>query len=1192
MKNSRVFFVKKVKILLMLLILVFPLISFLGNSVNRTIIDNQAIRNNAWQDIPLTDENGGPLYNYATACARTILFYDANRCGHNQGENRLNWRGDCHLNDSVTLALTDGSIVTIDLTGGYHDAGDHIKFGITQAYSASTLGWGLYEFREQFDVMGQADELLRAIKYQTDYYFKCHPEPNTFVYHVGSENDHSIWAPPELQLDKDSPRDVSYCNPDNPASDVCGSAAACLALMYLNYQSIDLEYAENCLQHAIDLYNLGKNYQGLSDGYGFYPSSSYYDDLTWGATWLYKATNDISYLDDVLVFISTLETDNNLENGIQWVNSWTHCWDVVWGGAFVVLAEITGDPLYIDVVEENLDYWSSNGMAETPGGLKYLNGWGVLRYTAAEALMALSYAKYSNNNYYRDFAASQMNYILGSNPINRCYIVGLGPNSAQHPHHRAAHGSETNSMDDPETHKHVLYGALVGGPGMDDQHNDVTSDYVQNEVTIDYNAAIVGALAGMQMFFAPEQIPEPDPEPEPEIEENYIMSKIITDDNQGIQVSCFINNHAIHPPRYDDTLSYRYFINLTGIYHLGYSIDNIIPVVYYIEGNAADVSDLQVFDDVNHIYFIELNYEGHAFYGDLEVQFGFIFRSIDNMEIFDSSYDFSRIGMTETLAKNYRIPMYRNGELLWGFEPVDDNIPPDSPTGLTAIALNPTQISLDWNDNIEMDVIKYRVYRSVVENFDPQISNLIGQCTTSQCLDENLTPLTTYYYKVTAVDYGNNEGTYSEEANARTLTPDDIPPAAPQNIIATPISAYQINLKWNDNIENDFLKYRVYRSLIDGFIPSVDNLVVETISSSYSDQRLNPETTYYYKVSAVDSSGNESPLSEQVSATTQARIIALRAQYKCGNTEDSTYDIRFEVNIYNDGDETLTLSDITFRYWFTSESLINTIQYACDYADLDNSNIIADFGTINNIDYLEIGILSTAIVASWNGGDGKTNTLPSNANIGNVQNRISCYEENFNQLDDYSFNAAMTDYMDNEQITIYYQGKLVWGIEPTTGPMSPNLNSPSDINYLEGDTGNSITWTATDDNLTTYTITRDGTHVDSGSYTSGESIIINVDGLSEGSYTYICTVSDADGNSDTDSVIVTVSPITTEWENGDVNHDNNVDIIDALLIAQYYVGSDPQPFYPEQADVNNDGNIDIVDALLVAQAYVGLIELP
>jgi hypothetical protein len=58
---------------------------------------------------------------------------------------------------------------------------------------------------------------------------------------------------------------------------------------------------------------------------------------------------------------------------------------------------------------------------------------------------------------------------------------------------------------------------------------------------------------------------------------------------------------------------------------------------------------------------------------------------------------------------------------------------------------------------------------------------------------------------------------------------------------------------------------------------------------------------------------------------------------------------------------------------------------------------------------------------------------------------------------------------------------------------------------------------------------------------------------------------------------------------GDVNGDGVIDIIDALLTAQYYVDLDPAGFIPENADTNCDGTIDIIDALLIAQYYVELI---
>lgn len=58
---------------------------------------------------------------------------------------------------------------------------------------------------------------------------------------------------------------------------------------------------------------------------------------------------------------------------------------------------------------------------------------------------------------------------------------------------------------------------------------------------------------------------------------------------------------------------------------------------------------------------------------------------------------------------------------------------------------------------------------------------------------------------------------------------------------------------------------------------------------------------------------------------------------------------------------------------------------------------------------------------------------------------------------------------------------------------------------------------------------------------------------------------------------------------GDVNNNGVIDIVDALLTAQYYVGLNPPQFIRENADVNCNGTVDIVDALLIAQYYVGLI---
>ncbi len=87
--------------------------------------------------------------------------------------------------------------------------------------------------------------------------------------------------------------------------------------------------------------------------------------------------------------------------------------------------------------------------------------------------------------------------------------------------------------------------------------------------------------------------------------------------------------------------------------------------------------------------------------------------------------------------------------------------------------------------------------------------------------------------------------------------------------------------------------------------------------------------------------------------------------------------------------------------------------------------------------------------------------------------------------------------------------------------MRPSIDSPADLTYNVGETGNSITWTPSSYNPASYEITRNGTVVDSGAW-DGSPITINVDGLDAGTYVFEITVTDVFGQSATDQVVVTV----------------------------------------------------------------------
>lgn len=426
--------------------------------------------------------------DYETAFKDSIIFYDSNKCGANVATNNVfDWRGACHTDD--------GSDIGLDLSGGYHDAGDHVKFGLPQGYTAAVLGWSLYEFKDSFDATGNTAKMLEQLKYFTDYFLKSHPNASTFYYQIGEGNeDHTYWGAPELQT---GARQTLYkADASSPASDILGETTAALALMYLNYKNIDATYANNCLKAAKELYALGKANQGVGNGQSFYPGTSYGDDLAWGATWLYTATNDSTYITDAEQFITLGNTMN--ENKLQ--DKWTMCWDDMYLPAALRLAQITDKQIYKDAVQFNFNHWKTQ-ITTTAGGLKYLSNWGVLRYAAAESMVALVYCKQNPDQSLLDMAKKQIDYILGDNPANMSYIIGFGSNWCIHPHHRAANGYTYANGDNAKPAQHLLTGALVGGPDQNDKFLDDANQYQYTEVAIDYNAGLVGALAGAIKLF-------------------------------------------------------------------------------------------------------------------------------------------------------------------------------------------------------------------------------------------------------------------------------------------------------------------------------------------------------------------------------------------------------------------------------------------------------------------------------------------------------------------------------------------------------------------------------------------------------------------------------------------------------------------------------------------------------------------
>ena len=241
-------------------------------------------------------------YNYGEALQKSLIFYELQRSGDIPEQTRCNWRGDS--------CLTDGADVGLDLTGGWYDAGDNVKFNLPMSYTAAVLGWSILEDYDAYVESGQLEYALGNIKWANDYFIKCHPEDEVYYYQVGNgSSDHSYWGAAEtVSYKMERP---SYCvTKDAPGSTVCGETAASLAICSIVYSDIDSDYSEECLSHAESLYDFARD--SLSDsGYtmaaGFYDShSGFYDELAWAGVWLYRLFRISSGLSIIITTTSTV----------------------------------------------------------------------------------------------------------------------------------------------------------------------------------------------------------------------------------------------------------------------------------------------------------------------------------------------------------------------------------------------------------------------------------------------------------------------------------------------------------------------------------------------------------------------------------------------------------------------------------------------------------------------------------------------------------------------------------------------------------------------------------------------------------------------------------------------------------------------------------------------------------------------
>ncbi len=645
----------------------------------------------------IASAEANPAYNYGEALQKSMFFYQVQQSGPIADWNEVSWRADCMVNDFIP--------------GGWFDAGDHLKFTLTNAYAANLLAWGLLQYKEGVTEVGEYEEYMLNLEWALDYLVGC-DLGDEIVYMIGEGSfDHVWWGAAEVYMDKyelqtgNTERPYYTCND----SSIEAQMAAALASGYLCFKDEDPAKANTYLEHAIACFDRADANRSIGDDtaeHTYYKPSSFYDDLFYAANWLYMATEDQAYLDLCESdYISNLGTE---QQSTELKFTWGHCWDDTQQGGTLLYAINTGDTEWIEQFRKHLEYWTTGyggkQVSYTPDGLAWLFNWGALRHATTTAFLAyvavdtIFADEASAVTKYTEFADSTMNYCFGDNDLGISYVVGMSDYYPQAWHHRTSSGAWNDKWsnigqtegDDAKPHAHVLYGALVGGPNQNGEYTDNISQYQYSEVAIDYNAGYTAALCAMVEKYGGTIDPAFPPEEEPIWNEFFMRASINQSGNSYTEIKAYAMNHSAWPARQIVDLSYNYYFDITELVDAGLTIDNVSVRIGY-DQHSSDKGKMSISDPIQYdgnIYYVKLSFADGSVVmptGQSEHRSECQFRIYiaDNLGVtWDASNDYSFQGLVQggenAMIDTAYMTMYDGDTLIWGIEP-DGTTPSEEP---------------------------------------------------------------------------------------------------------------------------------------------------------------------------------------------------------------------------------------------------------------------------------------------------------------------------------------------------------------------------------------------------------------------------------------------------------------------------------------------------------------------------------
>jgi len=399
------------------------------------------------------------------------------------------------------------------MEGGWHDAGAcYMKFTQTSTYTAAMLlfiydYYGSAKFPDVGDQKGGpangVPDILDEARWGLEWLLKMYvASEGRYFYQVGNELDYDVWRLPEQDTITPIP---GYDNRPlylGLGPNQGGRYAAAMAMAKRLYQTYDPTFAAACLAAGQDIYEAGKGKPIVTTfPYDFYPETTWQDDMEWGATELYKATNNTQYLTEAITYAQQTSYPEGTKLDIYEVNAVAHY--VLYPYADATLKAF----LKAEMKKILDDAVAKASAAGNPYGVCEPYEWGTASVLMGTSATAIMWNRLFNDATYMSLAQQQRDYVLGTNQWGVCWLTGFG----------------TDWPDDPQSTiedltGQMLYGAFIEGPAPyltwsgerwaklrdPDEYaifnsklvvyHDDTNDYVTNEPAIDYQCGSLFTL--------------------------------------------------------------------------------------------------------------------------------------------------------------------------------------------------------------------------------------------------------------------------------------------------------------------------------------------------------------------------------------------------------------------------------------------------------------------------------------------------------------------------------------------------------------------------------------------------------------------------------------------------------------------------------------------------------------------------